>query len=94
MTTVRGPVTLAAIGNMATRRNSRTALPPGVADLLPDLLDDIVEMWNLRTSGAVTPADVKGFVSLVVDMLPERRYCVSPSAHPPEEHGIVGNLFL
>ena len=69
---------------MATRRYSRTALPPGVADLLPDLLDDIVEMWNLRTSGAVTPADVKGFVSLVVDMLPERRYCVSPSAHLPK----------
>ena len=81
---------------MASRRNSRAALPPGVADLLPDLLDDIVEMWNLRTSGAVTPADVKGFVSLVVDMLPERRYVLWKSLlrSPPEEHGIVGNLLL
>ena len=69
------PVKPVTIGNMATRRSSRTVLPPGVADLLTEDIgaDDIVEMWNLRTSGAVTPADVKSFVSTLLDMLPERR---------------------
>ena len=69
---------------MATRRNSRAVLPPGVADLLTEDIgvDDIVEMWNLRTSGAVTPADVKSFVSTLVDMLPERRYTNTVTRKP------------
>ena len=63
---------------MASRRYSKHVLPPGVAELLPgDGAEDIIEMWNLRTmnaSGAMTPADVKGFVSTLVDMLPQHRY--------------------
>ena len=63
---------------MASRRNSRRALPPGVAELLPeDGADDIIEMLSLRTmnaSGAMTPPDVKAIVSTLVDMLPPHRF--------------------
>ena len=69
---------------MASRRYSTYGLPHGVADLLPadpkrkqELgVDDIIEHWNLRTMNAnsvPTPADVRGFVSTLVSMLPQHR---------------------